>query len=64
MIPLSAYLSAPPVIVKVFPDPVCPYAKIVPLYPSKQPSMTSFAIFSKTVSYLVSISNIPLNWKP
>ena len=29
--PLSEYLSAPPVIVNVLPDPVCPYAKIVPL---------------------------------
>ena len=33
MIPCPFSVSPPPVIVYVFPDPVCPYAKIVPLYP-------------------------------
>ena len=30
---LSDLLSKSPTIVCVFPEPVCPYAKIVPLYP-------------------------------
>lgn len=33
--PLSAYFSGPPVIVNVFPEPVWPYAKTVPLNPSR-----------------------------
>ena len=34
IIPLSTYRSAPPVIVNVFPLPVCPYANIVELKPA------------------------------
>ena len=34
--------------VKVFPDDVCPYAKIVPLKPSKADYTTSFPTFSYT----------------
>jgi hypothetical protein len=32
IIPRSTYRSAPPVMVKVLPDPVCPYANTVELY--------------------------------
>lgn len=46
--PLSTYFSGPPVIVNVLPDPVCPYASIVPLYPSIPPRMTSRATLSNT----------------
>lgn len=35
MRPRSAYRSAPPVMVKVLPDPVWPYANTVELYPSR-----------------------------
>ena len=37
-----------PYIVWVFPDEVCPYAKIVPLKPSKTESMIGFAATSYT----------------
>ena len=42
--------SFPPVIVCVFPDPVCPYANIVPLTPSKQFKTTFLAHTSKVSS--------------
>lgn len=38
MMPLSPKLSVPPLIVKVLPEPVCPYAKIVPLIPHRAAS--------------------------
>jgi hypothetical protein len=39
--------------VKVFPVPVCPYAKIVPLYPSRTLSMMGRAVSSKIVYCLL-----------
>ena len=36
-----------PVIVKVFPEPVCPYAMMVPLYPSKTDVTISLAHICK-----------------
>ena len=48
MMPLSAYRSGPPVTVNVFPEPVWPYAKMVPLKPSRVPSTTFRATLSNT----------------
>lgn len=46
-----------PCIVWVFPEEVYPYAKIVPLKPSKTDSITGLAAISNTFSYFVSIGN-------
>jgi hypothetical protein len=44
--------------VKVIPVPVCPYAKMVPLYPSNTLSIIGRAVSYKTDSYLQFISNV------
>jgi hypothetical protein len=48
--PRSTYRSAPPVMVNVFPEPVCPYAKTVPLNPSNAPVTILDATRSNTSS--------------
>lgn len=55
--PLSSKLYVPPVIVNVFPEPVWPYAKMVPLYPYIAESTTSFATLSNIFYCFASISN-------
>ena len=50
MIPLCAYSVLLPSIVWVFPVPVWPYAKIVPLYPSRTLSMIGNAACLKIFS--------------
>jgi hypothetical protein len=47
--------------VKVFPEPVYPYANIVPLYPSIALSTTGFAILSNISCYVVSEPKTSLN---
>lgn len=49
------YLSAPPVTVNVFPDPVCPYAKTVELYPSRTLVTAPFPILANTSSCQVGL---------
>lgn len=44
------YLSAPPVTVNVFPDPVCPYANTVELYPLRTLETAPFPILANTSS--------------
>ena len=58
MIPCPSAISPPPTIVYVFPEPVCPYAKIVPLNPSIALSATSFATLSNICYCGASISKI------
>jgi hypothetical protein len=41
----SLPFESPPKIVWVLPDPVCPYANIDPLYPSRTPKTTGLATF-------------------
>lgn len=43
--------------VKVLPEPVCPYAIMVPLYPWKQASMRFFAHSSNTLGWQESEGN-------
>ena len=50
--------------VKVFPEPVCPYAKTVPLSPSSAPSVGLAATRSNTSSWPASGRNTPSNWNP
>jgi hypothetical protein len=52
------YSSSAPYIVKVFPVPVCPYAKMVPLYPSSTLSKIGRAVYSKTDSCKQSIPKV------
>ena len=61
--PRSLKLLWPPVIVNVFPLPVCPYANMVPLKPSSAPSIMGLATASNTVSCFVPVSNVWLNVK-
>ena len=61
MSPRSAYRSGPPVIVNVFPDPVCPYAKMVPFTPASAWFSTPRATRSNTSSCFASGPMIPLN---
>jgi hypothetical protein len=55
IIPLygSPILYLNPSIVCVFPVPVCPYAKIVALYPSNTEMTLYLAVFSYTNSYVL-----------
>jgi hypothetical protein len=46
MIPLRLGSVGSPAIVNVFPHPVCPYAKIVPLYPFSTLSTSGKAVSS------------------
>ena len=55
----SAYRSAPPVTVKVFPLPVWPYAKTVPLRPSSAPRTGRAAHRSNTSSCFASGPRTP-----
>ena len=48
-----------PIIVKVFPAPVCPYANTVPLYPSKHLIMLFFPTLSNTAYWS---SDTPIIW--
>lgn len=48
IIPFVYYASVLPIIVWVLPQPVCPYAKIVPLYPSSTLSTNAKAVCSYT----------------
>lgn len=50
MIPFSCGSEGTPLIVKVLPVPVYPYAKMVPLYPCKTKSMIGYASSVNTVS--------------
>ena len=63
MMPRSLYDDTPPVRVNVFPDPVCPYAKTVPLKPSITESTTGRATVSKTSSCVASGPMSPLKPK-
>lgn len=56
--PLSLISSqSGPTHVYVLPEEVCPYAKIVPLIPSKAESTIGFPIFSNTSAW------VDLTWK-
>lgn len=57
MIPNSSSVSPlvqPEPIVQVLPEPVCPYANTVALYPAKQPNTRFLTHRSKTSSYRLS----------
>ena len=60
MIPCNSYMSILPTIECVLPQPVCPYANIVPLYPNSTFSTKPYAVFEYTSycyeSYLNTLS--------
>ena len=53
-----------PVIVNVLPDPVCPYAMIVPLYPSKTEVTISLAQICRTAYSRTKRDDLKLHFEP
>ena len=62
---LGADPSRPPVLSRlcVLPDPVCPYASMLPLYPCKTSRSTGFPTASYTLFWSASGSKTPSYWK-